>query len=286
MTEIEKNKNSSSKTSWFWWPFKTTSASNGSLEKDNESDMNTSYDDKEILNDEGQEELSDFSPLDEEPDFVPNPEVEEIFKNFPQYYREKAIKRYSKREGILRVDLAWYYYMGEERSLGMQGKFKEDKRFDEEAIKEAKNKDIAKAAIENKQRREAEGEENQFEKTFSRTTGIPLQDEDSVREKLIELGALFFGGFGFLHNGWTYERRHHFFKPKWMVRARKMGAVGLWLFMSGFCTYYRFTDTGYFDRSVDKRRMLDQLEDNLSNDFADKVLDLFGNEKGTNSKSN
>lgn len=281
---IEKPKNSSNKSSWFSWPSKTPSSSSHSLEKDNESDRNTSFD-KEILNDEGQAKLSELSPSVKELDFVPNPIVVDIFKDFPPYYREKAIERFSKREGFLRIDPVWYYHMEEERYAGKRGNFMDDTRFEEAPKEDAKRKKIADFAIENKKRREAEGEASQFENSISRTFGIPLQDEDSALEKLAELTGFFGCGIGFLYSGFTYERRNHHLKPKWMVIGRGIVGVGAFLFLSGFVTYYRFTDTGYFDRSVTKGKVFDQITQDLSTGIADKVLDLLGNEKGTNNKS-
>jgi len=65
-------------------------------------------------------------------DFKPDPKVVEFFQDFPEYYRDKAVRRYSIRRGWNRIDYFRDKEMKREMKLALQGRFLEDKREEEQ----------------------------------------------------------------------------------------------------------------------------------------------------------
>jgi len=209
--------------------------------------------------------------------YIPNPEVVEIFKDFPDFYREKAIERYSKRQGWLRLDPVWYYYMSEEKNAALQGRYLEDERTKEMVKNQQAEKYYEDKAKEYKIQKE--NNPNMLQERVKTTFGIPHQEGESFEGKMFELALMAFCGVTMAHNGFTYAERYPY-KPKWYGTVRRISGLFGCLCFSVVGVYYRFFDMGYWDLSYDKRSLLARVEEDMETTIPDKVLDLLGNENG------
>jgi len=219
---------------------------------------------------------SDAAAL-EEKDFIPDPKVVDFFQTFPEYYREKAIRRFSSRKGLMRFEIYRDFCMQDERVKALRGEFPEARRerqaaqaAQEEMMRAERYEDFLEEA---RNRREEEGVP-EWEKMFLRY--IPLQEGETMARKLYHSVLLSTIGFSCLYLGFTYKKRYpnkNYGIGKWrLVASGAVGIAGMICFQ--YFTLLRLYDFGYFDLSVDKRNFMEKIQDKAEKD-AEEYFEVF-----------
>jgi len=204
--------------------------------------------------------------------FIPDPKVVEYFDIFPEFYKQRAVERFSNRKGLNRYDIVRDYFMQRERSTYINsGKFLEDNRL----LKEKRQQDIIEKinndVEEQKQKRLKEGIPD-WEKAVLEY--LPLNDGDAMWEKLFIATNFSVAGLGLLYSGFTFKRRAK--SPglgQWKLIMAALSGVGACSFLQ-FAAYYRLYDLGYFNEETDRRGPLTKLEEDIV-DTAEVALDKF-----------
>uniref|UniRef100_A0A0B7A2T4 Uncharacterized protein n=1 Tax=Arion vulgaris TaxID=1028688 RepID=A0A0B7A2T4_9EUPU len=115
-----------------------------------------------------------------------DPKVAEFFKDFPQPYREKAIQRFSSRDGLYRWDFYRDSQMQQEINAALQGIFLEDKReADELEIQKAEQDRLND--YEERKRNFKDRDIPEWEQQSLKF--IPLQPGDRMSRKLLQSGS-------------------------------------------------------------------------------------------------
>jgi len=127
--------------SWISWLWRSKKDSQAIHSKNNDSASNDSViatADKCDDCESSQNSQTDINGINKDKietiqlDFKPDPKVVEFFQDFPEYYRDKAVRRYSIRRGWNRIDYFRDKEMKREMKLALQGRFLEDKREEEQ----------------------------------------------------------------------------------------------------------------------------------------------------------
>jgi len=215
---------------------------------------------------------TDTSGNESKIDVLPDPKVAEYFDIFPEYYKQRAVERFSNRRGLNRYDLVRDYFMQRELSAYLKdGVFLEDKRLRRDKRNQDIISNINNKAEEKKEKRLKEGIPD-WEKEALKY--FPLNDGDEMWEKLVVAGNFYVAGLGFLYSGLTFKKRAK--SPgfgKWKLITAALGGVGACSFLH-FAAYYRLYDLGYFNEATDRRGPLTKLEEDIFN-AAEIALDKF-----------
>lgn len=189
-----------------------------------------------------------------------DPKVVEFFKDFPEPYRQKAVERFSSREGLYRFEFIRDMAMDNEMRNALKGIFVEDQREFDEMIYRKKLED------------QQEAFEKEKELFYSRDIPaweqrvlqyIPLQPGDKMWHKLALSANLSAFGFAFLTSWWDFQKST--LRPGLKVRTL-IGSAGVCGCMQ-VVAVYKLMDWGPFDRSVDKRSLFDKVVDDCKKDL-------------------
>ncbi|BFZ06821.1 hypothetical protein BsWGS_09860 [Bradybaena similaris] len=197
-----------------------------------------------------------------------DPEVVEFFKYFPEPYRQHAIERYSKRDGLYRWKIFRTLDMDKEKESALMGVFLEDIRRAEQLAKEQQEAD-RKEAYEEQKRHFHDREIPDWEKWL--LNYIPLQPGETMKNKLA--GAFFTSSSGVFAVLFAISNLKH-------PGISRLRAYGLLVSGSVLCiclqkvAFDRLMDLGPFDLSVDSRPLADKLGDDLKQSYEEIVNSL------------
>ncbi|GFO04140.1 hypothetical protein PoB_003064500 [Plakobranchus ocellatus] len=203
-----------------------------------------------------------------------DPKVVEFFKDFPEPYRQKAIERFSKREGIHRFEIFREMAMSNEMRSAQRGIFLEDQREHEEWSKTLTEEQLVLA-----RQREKEMFQSRYIPPWEQHVlkVIPLQPGDKMWLKLAITANASAFGIAFLAKWWNFKKSVP--KPRTPVLMRTfIGSMGICCFMQLFAVA-RLMDWGPFDRSVDERYFLTKMTEDFQKDL--KTLLQYLDEKSS-----
>ncbi|XP_012942454.1 uncharacterized protein LOC101862210 [Aplysia californica] len=202
-------------------------------------------------------------------DLVVDSHVAEYFKDFPEPYREKAIQRFSKREGLFRWEIFRRAAMEREMESARRGVFLEDRREWLQQREELEQKHVEKLTMEASQVRD-EKDIPAWEKFVLQY--VPLQDDETMGWKLITVVNFSLLGAALMWQGFKFRRSNPHLE-RWRIYMQLSGSAGLCC-LCQVGAVYRLMDWGIFDRSIDKRDAVTRVFDDAKDD-AENLLNLF-----------
>ncbi|RUS85376.1 hypothetical protein EGW08_006861 [Elysia chlorotica] len=211
---------------------------------------------------ETQQLLKEVVAAQQESLIYQDPKVVEFFKDFPEPYRQKAIERFSQRDGFYRFDIYRDMAMNNEMSNAKKGVFLEDQREYEEMIQEQKREQM-KLEMQEEKELFYSRDIPPWEKKVLEV--IPLQPGDRMWLKLALSANTSAFGMAFLAKWWNFQKSIPS-PPRQKVVKTLIGSMGIFCSMQ-VVAVYRLMDWGPFDRSVDERGFLTKVVDDTKKDL-------------------
>ncbi|GFR96897.1 hypothetical protein ElyMa_004463100 [Elysia marginata] len=191
-----------------------------------------------------------------------DPKVVEFFKDFPEPYRQKAVERFSKKDGLYRFDMYRDMAMSHEMRSAKRGIFLEDQREYEEMIQVQRREDQKQALQEDKESFHTRDIPAWEQRALQY---IPLQPGDKMWLKLALSANISAFGLAFLAKWWGFQRSSPR-PPRQRVVRTLIGSAGVCCLMQ-VVAVYRLMDWGPFDRSVDERSVYDKIVEDCKRDL-------------------